>query len=156
MFCSCATPNIGLVTDIIACPGLDYCDLANARSIPIAQTISARFADLARQHDIGELHINISGCINACAHHHVAHIGILGVDKHGQEAYQITIGGAADEQAALGQLVGAAVPAEAVADLIETIVGVYLVERSPGELFINTFRRIGMAKFKEAARDAQR
>lgn len=151
-----ATPNIGLVTDIIACPGLDYCDLANARSIPIAQRISERFADLARQHDIGELHINISGCINACAHHHVAHIGILGVDKHGQEAYQITLGGAADEKAALGQLIGAAVPAEAVPDLIETVVGVYLAERSPGELFIDTFRRIGMAKFKEAARDGQR
>ena len=151
-----ATPNVGLVTDIIACPGLDYCDLANARSIPIAQAISERFGDLARQHDIGELHINISGCINACAHHHVAHIGILGVDKHGEEAYQVTIGGAADEQAALGQLVGAAVPAEAVPDLIETIVGVYLAERSPGELFINTYRRIGMAKFKEAARNAQR
>lgn len=151
-----ATPNIGLVTDIIACPGLDYCDLANARSIPIAQRISERFADLARQHDIGELHINISGCINACAHHHVAHIGILGVDKHGQEAYQITLGGAADEKAALGQLLGAAVPAEAVPDLIETVVGVYLAERSPGELFIDTFRRIGMAKFKEATRDGQR
>jgi sulfite reductase (NADPH) hemoprotein beta-component len=151
-----ATPNVGLVTDIIACPGLDYCDLANARSIPIAQSISARFGDLARQHDIGELHINISGCINACAHHHVAHIGILGVDKHGQEAYQVTIGGAADEQAALGQLVGAAVPAEAVPDLVEKMVGVYLAERSPGELFIDTFRRIGMAKFKEAARDGQR
>lgn len=151
-----ATPNIGLITDIIACPGLDYCDLANARSIPIAQRISERFADLARQHDIGELHINISGCINACAHHHVAHIGILGVDKHGQEAYQITLGGAADEKAALGQLIGAAVPAAVVPDLIETVVRVYLAERSPGELFIDTYRRIGMAKFKEAARDAQR
>jgi sulfite reductase (NADPH) hemoprotein beta-component len=145
-----ATPNVGLITDIIACPGLDYCDLANARSIPIAQSISERFGDLARQHDIGELHLNISGCINACAHHHVGHIGILGVDKHGKEAYQITLGGAADEQAALGQLLGAAVPAEAVPDLIERIVSIYLARRHPGERFIDCFRRVGIAVFKEA------
>jgi sulfite reductase (NADPH) hemoprotein beta-component len=147
-----ATPNVGLVTDIIACPGLDYCDLANARSIPIAQAISARFADLARQHEIGELHLNISGCINACAHHHVGHIGILGVDKHGSEAYQITLGGAADEHASLGQLLGAAVPAEAVPDLIERVIGIYLAQRVPGERFIDCYRRLGMAAFKEAAR----
>jgi sulfite reductase (NADPH) hemoprotein beta-component len=146
------TPNIGLVTDIIACPGLDYCDLANARSIPIAQAISARFSDLARQHDIGELHLNISGCINACAHHHVGHIGILGVDKHGKEAYQITLGGRADEYAALGQLLGAAIPAEQVPDLIERVVAIYLAQRHPGERFIDCFRRVGMAAFKEAAR----
>ena len=144
------TPNVGLVTDIIACPGLDYCDLANARSIPIAQAISKRFADLARQHEIGELHLNISGCINACAHHHIGHIGILGVDKHGKEAYQITLGGAADEHAALGQLLGAAVPAEAVPDLIERIVSIYLARRHPGERFIDCFRRVGIAVFKEA------
>jgi sulfite reductase (NADPH) hemoprotein beta-component len=151
-----ATPNVGLVTDIIACPGLDYCDLANARSIPIAQRISERFADLARNHDIGELHINISGCINACAHHHVAHIGILGVDKHGQEAYQITLGGAADEKASLGQLLGAAMPASQVPDVVETVVNVYLAQRMPGELFIDAFRRLGMTPFKEAFRDGQR
>ncbi len=146
------TANIGLVTDIIACPGLDYCDLANARSIPVAQAISNRFADLARQHDIGELHVNISGCINACAHHHIGHIGILGVDKHGQEAYQITLGGAADENAALGQLLGSAIPAEQVPDLIEAVIGHYLARRTPGERFIDTFRRVGMATFKEALR----
>jgi len=145
------TPNIGLVTDIIACPGLDYCDLANARSIPIAQAISERFASLERQHDIGELHLNISGCINACAHHHVGHIGILGVDKHGREAYQITLGGAADEHAALGQLLGAAVPAEAVPDVIKNVVATYLAQRHPGERFIDCFRRIGIVPFKEAA-----
>jgi sulfite reductase (NADPH) hemoprotein beta-component len=150
-----ATPNIGLVTDIIACPGLDYCDLANARSIPVAQAISARFADLAHQHDIGELHVNISGCINACAHHHVGHIGILGVDKHGAEAYQITLGGSADEKAALGQLLGSAVPAEAVPDLIEKIIAIYLARRLDGELFIDSVRRLGVAAFKEALRDGR-
>ena len=147
-----ATANIGLVTDIIACPGLDYCDLANARSIPIAQRISERFADLSLQHDIGELHINISGCINACAHHHVGHIGILGVDKHGSEAYQITVGGSADEQAAIGTLIGKAVPAETAVDIIETIVKSYLTIRAPGESFIDTFRRVGAAPFKEIGR----
>jgi sulfite reductase (NADPH) hemoprotein beta-component len=150
-----ATPNVGLITDIIACPGLDYCDLANARSIPIAQSISERFGDLARQHDIGELHLNISGCINACAQHHIGHIGILGVDKHGEEAYQITLGGSADENAALGQLLGPAVSAEQVPDVIEQVIGVYLAQRRPGELFIDSVLRLGMAPFKEALRDDQ-
>jgi len=150
-----ATANIGLITDIIACPGLDYCDLANARSIPVAQSISERFGDLARQHDIGALHVNISGCINACAHHHVGHIGILGVDKHGDEAYQITIGGAADENAALGQLLGAAVSAEQVPDVIEGVIRVYLALRLPGELFIDSFRRVGLAPFKREFRHGQ-
>ncbi len=145
------TPNIGLITDIIACPGLDYCELANARSIPVAQAISERFADLARQHDIGELHLNISGCINACAHHHVGHIGILGVDKHGEEAYLISLGGAADENAALGQLLGAAMPAHVVPDVIERVIAIYLAHRTQGERFIDSFRRLGMAPFKEAA-----
>jgi sulfite reductase (NADPH) hemoprotein beta-component len=151
-----ATPNVGLITDIIACPGLDYCDLANARSIPIAQSISERFGDLDRQHDIGELHVNISGCINACAHHHVGHIGILGVDKHGAEAYQITLGGTADENAALGQLLGAAVAADEVPDVIEGVIRVYLAVRLPGELFIDSFRRVGLAPFKQEFRDGQR
>ena len=145
------TANIGLVTDIIACPGLDYCDLANARSIPIAQRISERFADLAWQHDIGELHINISGCINACAHHHVGHIGILGVDKRGAEAYQITIGGSADQDAAIGTLIGPAVPADQAVDVVEAVVRTYLDIRHPGELFIDAVRRLGVAPFKQAA-----
>src|SRR3546814_4679076 len=98
------TPNVGLVSDIIACPGLDYCNLANARSIPVAQRITQRFGDLQRQHEIGDLKIKISGCINACGHHHVGHIGILGVDKKGEEFYQITLGGSADENAAVGKI----------------------------------------------------
>ena len=121
-----ATPNIGLVGDIIACPGLDYCALANARSIPIAQEISKRFADLTKLHDIGELKIKISGCINACGHHHVGHIGILGVDKNGEEFYQITLGGSADENAAIGDIVGPAFGATEVVDAVETIVDTYL------------------------------
>ncbi len=124
--CRLATPNIGQVTDIIACPGLDYCSLANARSIPIAQRISERFADVARGHDIGELKIKISGCINACGHHHVGHIGILGVDKKGEEFYQITLGGDATETASLGAIIGPAFSGDEVADAVETLVGRYL------------------------------
>jgi len=145
-----ATPNIGLISDIIACPGLDYCNLANARSIPVAQRITQRFADLSRQHDIGELNIKISGCINACAHHHVGHIGILGVDKKGEEYYQITLGGSADENATLGQIVGPAFTYDAVTDAIETIVETYLSNRRDGESFLDTYRRVGKAPFKEA------
>ena len=145
-----ATPNIGLISDIIACPGLDYCNLANARSIPVAQRIARRFADLSRQHDIGELNIKISGCINACAHHHVGHIGILGVDKKGQEYYQITLGGSADENATLGEIVGPAFTYDAVTDAIETIVETYLSNQRDGESFLDTYRRAGKAPFKEA------
>ena len=145
-----ATPNIGLISDIIACPGLDYCNLANARSIPVAQRITQRFADLSRQHDIGELDIKISGCINACAHHHVGHIGILGVDKKGEEFYQITLGGSADENAALGEIVGPAFTYDAVTDAIETIVETYLSKRRDGESFLDIYRRVGKAPFKEA------
>ena len=144
-----ATANVGLVTDIIACPGLDYCALANTRSISIAQRISRRFGELDRVHDIGELHINISGCINACGHHHVGHIGILGVDKKGEEFYQITLGGSADESAALGRLVGPAVSSDRVVDAIESIVETYLGIRDGGERFIDTYRRVGPAPFKE-------
>ena len=144
------TPNAGLIGDIIACPGLDYCALANARSIPIAQSISRRFADLRRQHDIGELKLKISGCINACGHHHVGHIGILGVEKRGEEFYQITLGGDASESAALGDIVGPAVPASRVADAIETIVDTYLVIRDQDERFIDSYRRVGLEPFKEA------
>ncbi len=144
-----ATPNIGLVTDIIACPGLDYCNLANARSIPVAQRISERFADLKRQHDIGDLKIKISGCINACGHHHVGDIGILGVDKKGQEFYQITLGGRAGSAAALGKIVGPAFAYDQVTDAVENIVETYLDLRAPGELFGDTYDRVGLAPFKE-------
>jgi sulfite reductase (NADPH) hemoprotein beta-component len=144
-----ATPNVGLVGDIIACPGLDYCSLANARAIPIAQRISARFADPARQQQIGELGIKISGCINACGHHHVGHIGILGVDKKGEEFYQVTLGGSADENASIGDIIGPAFSYEAVVDAVEQIVDIYLERRNDGERFIETYRRVGQAPFKE-------
>ncbi|MGB5950707.1 MAG: nitrite/sulfite reductase [Parvibaculum sp.] len=144
-----AIPNSGLITDQIACPGLDYCTLANARSIPIAERISERFADLKRQHEIGRLHINMSGCINACGHHHVGHIGILGVDKKGVEYYQVTLGGAADEKAALGDVVGPAFNEGEIVDAIETIVETYLKLRNEGEIFIDTYRRVGLQPFKE-------
>ena len=144
-----ATPNIGQVTDIIACPGLDYCSLANARSIPVAEQISRRFGDIARVHDIGELKIKISGCINACGHHHVGHIGILGVDKKGKEWYQITLGGDATETAAVGAIVGPAFAADRIADAVETIVDTYVAQRQDGERFLDTYRRIGLGPFKE-------
>jgi sulfite reductase (NADPH) hemoprotein beta-component len=145
-----ATPNVGLVTDIIACPGMDYCALATARSIPVAQRISERFADLDRQLDIGTLHVNISGCINACGHHHVGHIGLLGVDKRGEEVYQITLGGSATNDAAIGELIGPAFSYDAVVDAVETLVRTYVAHRQQGELFKDTYRRIGPAPFKEA------
>ena len=144
-----ATPNIGLVTDMIACPGLDYCNLANARSIPVAQRISQRFSDLNRQHEIGDLKIKISGCINACGHHHVGHIGILGVDKKGEEFYQITLGGSADENAAVGKIVGPAFSYDDVVDAIDSIVETYLDQRQEDEKFNDTYARIGIAPFKE-------
>jgi sulfite reductase (NADPH) hemoprotein beta-component len=145
-----ATANINLITDQIACPGLDYCALANARSIPLAQQISERFSDLDRQHNIGELKINTSGCINACGHHHVGHIGILGVDKKGVEYYQVTLGGAADEKTAIGDIVGPAFTEDQIVDAIETIVTTYLGLRQPGERFIDTYRRTGIDPFKES------
>ena len=145
-----ATPNIGLISDIIACPGMDYCALATARSIPVAQRISERFADLDRQHDIGECFINISGCINACGHHHVAHIGILGVDKRGEEVYQVTLGGSATNDAAIGTLIGPAFGYDEIVDAIETLIRTHLAHRAPGERFVDTSRRIGAAPFKEA------
>ncbi|MBS7543536.1 nitrite/sulfite reductase [Ancylobacter oerskovii] len=145
-----ATPNVNHISDIIACPGLDYCALANARAIPVAQEISKRFADLDRSRGIGRLHVNISGCINACGHHHVGHIGILGVEKNGQEFYQITLGGRADEHAQLGTLLGPAVSYDQVPGLIEDIVDAYLELRSsPKELFIDTVHRLGVEPFKE-------
>ncbi|WP_421932164.1 nitrite/sulfite reductase [Phenylobacterium sp.] len=145
-----ATPNINLISDIIACPGLDYCALANARAIPIAQDIATRFADQDRAELVGELKIKISGCINACGHHHVGHIGILGVDKKGEEFYQLTLGGSGAEDAEVGKMLGPALPADRVTDAIDTIVEVYLRERAEGERFLDTFRRTGVAPFKEA------
>ena len=145
-----ATPNVNLISDIIACPGLDYCSLANARSIPIAQELTRRFANHDTANLIGRLHINISGCINACGHHHVGHIGILGVEKNGEEFYQITIGGRADESAELGTLIGPAVKFEEVADVVEDVVEAYLALRAhPDELFIDTVKRLGVEPFRE-------
>jgi sulfite reductase (NADPH) hemoprotein beta-component len=145
-----ATPNVGLVSDIIACPGLDYCSLASARSIPLAQELTRRFRNLESARELGRLHINISGCINACGHHHVGHIGILGVEKNGREFYQITLGGRADEKAELGALLGPAVPYAEVADVIEDVVAAYVELRNqPDELFIDTVKRVGVEPFKE-------
>ncbi len=144
-----ATANVGLITDQIACPGLDYCNLANARSISVAERISERFADLKLQHEIGRLHINTSGCINACGHHHVGHIGILGVDKKGVEYYQVTLGGAADETAAVGDIVGPAFTEVEIVDAVDTIVKTYLDIRKDGEIFLDTYRRVGVQPIKE-------
>ena len=145
-----AEANVGKITDIIACPGLDYCALANARSIPVAQRISNHFAGLARQHDIGDLKIKISGCINACGHHHVGHIGILGVDKNGVELYQLSIGGDVDfGQTAIGTILGPAVTADKVVEAVDALVNTYLDKRSAGERFVDTCRRIGVEPFKE-------
>jgi sulfite reductase (NADPH) hemoprotein beta-component len=144
-----ATANLGFVTDIISCPGLDYCALATARSIPLSQRISERFGDLERQYDIGELKIKISGCINACGHHHVGHIGILGLDKRGKEFYQITLGGDATETAEIGKIAGAGFSEAEVVDAIETLIGKYIDIRNVGERFIDTYRRVGMDPFKE-------
>jgi sulfite reductase (NADPH) hemoprotein beta-component len=146
-----ASPNAGLITDIIACPGLDYCDLANARSIPIAQSIAKKFEDLDRQHDIGELKIKISGCINACGHHHAGHIGILGVDKKGVEFYQLVLGGSGAEDASIGEIMGPGFGEHEIADAVERVVDAYLKTRQPGERFLDTYRRLGMAPFKDAA-----
>ncbi|ALA16980.1 MULTISPECIES: nitrite/sulfite reductase [unclassified Chelatococcus] len=146
-----ATPNAGLVTDIIACPGLDYCALANARSIPVAQRIAERFADIERQKQIGDLKIKISGCINACGHHHVGHIGILGVDRKGEEFYQITLGGSGDETCSIGEIVGKGFSSEEVVGAVETIVETYLrLREGPQETFLAAFRRLGETPFREA------
>jgi len=146
-----ASANAGLITDIIACPGLDYCALANSRSIPLSQRISERFGALDRQHEIGPLKIKISGCINACTHHHVGHIGILGVDKKGQEFYQVTLGGSAENDAKIGKIVGAGLSADEVVDAVETLVETYLgLRTSPEETFLQAYDRVGQQPFKEA------
>ena len=146
-----ATPNYELISDIICCPGLDYCNLANARSIPVAQDLQNRFADIERQEDIGELKIKISGCINACGHHHVGHIGILGVDRKGEEFYQITFGGRSDEKAAIGKIAGPGLRAEDVPDALERVVEAYRNLRADkSERFIDALERLGDEPFKEA------
>ena len=146
-----AEANVGLVTDIIACPGLDYCALANARSIPIAQDISKRLGALERQKQIGDLKLNISGCINACGHHHVGHIGILGVDRKGEELYQITLGGSSDENTSIGAILGRGFPEAELTDAIEAVIDTYIGLRlSDDERFIDAYRRVGPKPFKEA------
>ncbi|MDE1938382.1 MAG: nitrite/sulfite reductase [Alphaproteobacteria bacterium] len=150
-----ATANAGLVTDVICCPGLDYCDLANARSIPVAQKIAERFADLDRQHDIGELKIKISGCINACGHHHAGHIGILGVDKKGVEFYQLLLGGSGAEDASIGQIMGPGFGEHEIVDAVERVIDTYLKLRTNGERFLDTYRRVGMEPFKNMAYQEQ-
>ena len=145
-----ATANLGLVSDIIACPGLDYCALANARAISVAQDIARRFEAPARAEAAGELKVKISGCINACGHHHVGHIGILGVDKKGEEYYQLTLGGSGAEDARIGDGLGPALPADRVGPAVEAVVDAYLRERREGERFNDTFARLGVAPFREA------
>jgi sulfite reductase (NADPH) hemoprotein beta-component len=145
-----ATPNAGLATDLISCPGLDYCTLANARSIPVAQALSRQLADFDLQEQVGEVRINMSGCINACGHHHVGHIGVLGVDKQGEEFYQLTLGGSPDEDAAIGEIVGKSLPGPEVAPAIERVLRHYLDVRNPDERFIDTVRRLGAQAFKGA------
>jgi sulfite reductase (NADPH) hemoprotein beta-component len=146
-----ATANESLITDMIVCPGLDYCNLANARSIPVGQEIQKVFADPAYEQDIGKLHINISGCINACGHHHVGHIGILGVDRKGEEYYQVSLGGRADEKATVGQIIGKALRYEEVPGAVKTIVDTYRdLRTSQDEKFIDTVERLGVEPFQEA------
>ncbi|BBT40497.1 nitrite/sulfite reductase [Pseudomonas putida] len=144
-----ATPNVGLLTDIICCPGGDYCSLANAKSIPIAESIQRRFDDLDYLFDIGEIDLNISGCMNACGHHHVGHIGILGVDKKGEEFYQVSLGGNAARDASLGKILGPSFAQDEMADVIEKLIDVYVEQRTEDERFIDTYQRIGIDPFKE-------
>jgi len=144
-----ATPNIGLLTDIIACPGGDFCSLANAKSIPIAAAIAERFDNLDFQHDIGDIELNISGCINACGHHHVGHIGILGVDKDGSEWYQVSIGGAQGNEAAIGKIIGPSFSALQMPEVVGRLLDVYVRNRVEGERFVDVAQRLGVAPFKE-------
>jgi sulfite reductase (NADPH) hemoprotein beta-component len=145
-----AEANLDLISDIIACPGLDYCSLANARSIPLAQKIATRFGDLGRQRELGELKLKISGCINACGHHHAGHIGILGVDKKGTENYQLSLGGSGAEDVSLAKITGPGFSEDGVVDAIERVTDRYLQVRDPGERFLDTYRRVGFETFKEA------
>lgn len=145
-----STPNLDRIGDIIACPGLDYCSLANARSIPVAQKISERFASQARQDEVGELKLKISGCINACGHHHAGHIGILGVDRKGTENYQLLLGGCEGDDTSLGQITGPGFDEDGIVTAVETVTDVYIANRESGERFLDTYRRLGMAPFKDA------
>lgn len=146
-----ARAHIGFITDIISCPGGDFCSLANAKSIPIAEAITRRFEDLDKVYDLGHLDLNISGCMNACGHHHVGNIGILGVDKKGAEFYQITLGGNSDHDASIGDILGPSFAAEAVPDVIEEVLNTYLDLRTEDERFVDTYRRVGIQPFKERA-----
>jgi sulfite reductase (NADPH) hemoprotein beta-component len=144
-----ATPNIGLLTDIVCCPGGDFCSLANAKSIPIAEAIQRRFDDLDYLHDLGDIDLNISGCMNACGHHHVGHIGILGVDKNGSEWYQVTIGGTQGARAAIGKVIGPSFAAHEMPDVVARLLDVYVDLRHEDERFVDTVRRLGIDPFKE-------
>ena len=149
-----ATPNIGLLSDIIACPGGDFCSLANAKSIPIAESLQRRFDDLDYQHDIGELAINISGCINSCGHHHVGHIGVLGVDKDGDEWYQVSLGGADGSSAAggrnaIGRIIGPSFRADEIPEVFSRLLETYVAERHEGERFVDAVARVGLQPFKD-------
>lgn len=144
-----ATPNIGTLTDLICCPGGDFCSLANAKSLPIAESIQRQFDDLDYLYDLGNIDLNISGCMNACGHHHVGHIGVLGVDKKGEEFYQVQLGGSAGSDASLGKVLGPAFGADDMPQVIQTLIDVFVSKRVEGEQFIETYRRIGLAPFKE-------
>jgi sulfite reductase (NADPH) hemoprotein beta-component len=144
-----ATPNIGLLTDIVCCPGGDFCSLANAKSIPIAEAIQRRFDDLDYLHDIGEIDINISGCMNACGQHHIGNIGVLGVDKNGSEWYQVSIGGAQGESASLGKVIGPSFAAHDMPDVVSRLIDVYVERRDEDERFVDTVRRLGLDPFRE-------
>ncbi|HEX4387180.1 MAG TPA: nitrite/sulfite reductase, partial [Steroidobacteraceae bacterium] len=146
-----AMPNIGTLTDMIACPGLDFCSLANAGTIAVARQVQERFDDLDYLYDLGEIQLKMSGCMNACGHHHVGHIGVLGVDKHGEQWYQISLGGSVSGFTALGEVIGPSVPLDEVAPTIERIVERYRALRDEGERFIDTLRRVGLTPFKESA-----
>jgi sulfite reductase (NADPH) hemoprotein beta-component len=144
-----ATPNIGLLTDIICCPGGDFCSLANAKSIPIAEAIQRRFDDLDYLYDLGDIALNISGCMNACGHHHVGNIGVLGVDKNGEEWYQVSIGGDQGMKASLGKVIGPSFAAKEMPDVVERLIDVYVERRHEEERFIDAVRRLGIEPFKE-------
>jgi sulfite reductase (NADPH) hemoprotein beta-component len=144
-----ATPNIGYLTDIICCPGGDYCSLANAKSLPVAEAIQARFDDLDYVYDLGPLELNISGCMNACGHHHIGHIGILGVDKKGQEYYQVCLGGSQAKNASIGSILGPSFKQEDMPDVIDNLLSTYVALREEEETFLDTYRRVGIEPFKE-------
>jgi sulfite reductase (NADPH) hemoprotein beta-component len=146
---SMASPTVGSLTDIICCPGLDYCSLANARSIPVAERLIDRFEDIDFVHDLGDLRLNISGCINACGHHHAGNIGILGVDKKGEEYYQLTLGGSPGDDASIGKIMGPAFSEDDIVPAVEKVIEVFLAQREPEERFIDCYRRVGMGPFKE-------